>query len=836
MGVTDLWPWIDSANCVKMRATKVAQSLSTKGEGRDEQVCDPDEMPVMQYSNTYIHALVAARHKESHSVPADDIFVWSADSDLVASMRSKDSRVMITPFSGHIHVVDHLALEGSRRWPFRSSDAQLHATCMAGNNYIPRGIKGVGWARLVGDRTLLDICEADWDDQTDADYQAALIKSEIIQQAIRQRSDILDGFTLERVRNTITATTGIAGHAIGKKKIVTEEQEEWANGPQERPTAKGMPGIQNLDLSFAGAGSREDDEEHDDEMAAPAEANSPIAGKVDKSVKDKHRPMYCYSAKDIKSSAAGDITLGAVRDAGRFQACSRREVKHAGSSDDEQDDDGSTLRSTRKSLKHRPRLTTVQVPANTAIRRLRIKVDPEPSALDRDGEVEMAGEPGGAANDKHRGDGPDWFDRHGAVNYVDRGLKTALDATLVQRQFKFHAFFVPAIKRALDATRQISPFHPSTLKVYSDNCNSLRDLFFAFKRVAVVVQEHDTGQAPPGLAGLNADRQARLEVEFNETWERMSDLEKAAFAQDDSRQQIAYTTLGSYGRALEELHTSFATTARCNKPVEITRLARRISARPLENTWSFVRDVDGPLGLLFQACRSLISSSTSRSCRSNGALSTLAAKPISPPSAPSCAELVVSQPPSHRRVRPPSRRTTLPPPNDHLLPMSVSALPEELIAHVVYEVYRSCAVLATTGELLAPDPLTVSQVLRPLTQVNKTWRRVTLPLVAHQRLQLPHTFEEIDRIASDDGLVNHVSSLNLNPLAFPSIHDLTERRYRHALEHLATKRPRRFVKLGIGVGPIKVLVDRACGRWVTALPDRAVLRILSPSLLSRIDT
>ncbi|GAA5916650.1 hypothetical protein JCM5296_005786 [Sporobolomyces johnsonii] len=322
------------------------------------------------------------------------------------------------------------------------------------------------------DRTLLNICEADLDDKTDTDYQAALIKSEIIQQAIRKCSDTLNSFTLERVHNAITAATGIASDTISKKEI-------------------------NLNLPFARAGSRDDDEEHDDEMAVPAKANSPVAGKVNKSVKDNHCPTYCYSAKDIKSSAAGNITLGAVRDARRFQ--SRGEAKHAGSSDDEQADDSSTLRSTHKSFKHRPRLTTVQVPANTAICHLAIKVDPEPSALERDGDIEMAGEPGGAANNEHCGDGPDWFDQHGAVNYVDRGLKTTLNATLVQWQFEFDTFFVPTIKRALDAARQILPFHPSTLKVYSNNCNSLRDLFFAFTHVTIVVQEHDTGQAPPSV-------------------------------------------------------------------------------------------------------------------------------------------------------------------------------------------------------------------------------------------------------------------------------------------------------------------------------------------------
>ncbi|GAA5913843.1 hypothetical protein JCM5296_006443 [Sporobolomyces johnsonii] len=174
---------------------------------------------------------------------------------------------------------------------------------MAGKDYIPRGVKGVGWARLVSDQILFDICEADWEDNTDADYQAALIKSEIIQQAVRQCSDTFKGFTLEREHNTITATTGIASDTISKKKIVTEEQEEWVNRWQE------TPGIQNLDLPFVHASLRDDKEEHNgndneeldgdnDELAAPAEANSPVASKVDKSVKDKHRPTYCYSAKD----------------------------------------------------------------------------------------------------------------------------------------------------------------------------------------------------------------------------------------------------------------------------------------------------------------------------------------------------------------------------------------------------------------------------------------------------------------------------------------------------------------------------------------------------------
>ncbi|GAA5917097.1 hypothetical protein JCM5296_005711, partial [Sporobolomyces johnsonii] len=427
-------------------------------------------------------------------------------------------------------------------------------------------------------RTLLDICEADWDDKTDADYQEALIKSDIIQQAVQQRSNALNSFTLERIRNTITAATGIASDTISKKKIVTEEQEEWANRWREHPGTKGKPGIQNLDLPFARAGSRDDDEEHDgddNEMAAPVEANSPVAGKVDKSVKDKHCPTYRYSAKDIKSSTAGDITLGAIRDAHHFQAS--HSMQHP-------------------SFKHRPRLMTVQVPANTAVRRLTIKVDPEPSVLDRDGDVEMAGEPGGAANDKHRGDGPDQFNQHGAINYVDRGLKTALDATLVQRQFEFHAFFVPAIKRALDAARQISPFHP----VKPEDQRG---------RVEQVQWGH------PGLAGLDADRQDRLEVEFNETWERMSDLEKAAFARNDlpallfdisydilisQGVQIAHMMLGSYGHALEELHTLFTTATCHNTPVEIAHLGCQISARPLENTQSFVCDVGGPRGLLLK--------------------------------------------------------------------------------------------------------------------------------------------------------------------------------------------------------------------------------------------
>ncbi|GAA5917098.1 hypothetical protein JCM5296_005712 [Sporobolomyces johnsonii] len=72
MGITRLWPWINGANRDERKAKKAAQSLSTKEEGRNEQACNPDEMPVMRYSSMkrYIGKAGHAGANQESSCPA----------------------------------------------------------------------------------------------------------------------------------------------------------------------------------------------------------------------------------------------------------------------------------------------------------------------------------------------------------------------------------------------------------------------------------------------------------------------------------------------------------------------------------------------------------------------------------------------------------------------------------------------------------------------------------------------------------------------------------------------------------------------------------------------